>query len=391
MTSAPDAGTVTSLGPPAAPVVLDARVVTGSGGGPDKTILNSPRFLEPLGYRMVCAYLYPPGDPGYGVIELKATKYAAPLVSIPDRGPWDWRVVTALLDVCRRERVVIWHGHDYKTNALGLLLNRFWPMRLVTTVHGWVHHTTRTPLYYRIDQLTLPWYEKVICVSDDLLDACLAAGVPAKNCLLLENGIDGAEYTRRNDIRTAKHRLGLPTEGLVVGAVGRLAEEKGFDILIRAVHSLVRRGRDVSLVIVGEGGARAQLEKLATELGVADRVQLPGWQADVRGYFEAMDAFALSSHREGLPNVLLEAMALDVPVVATRVNGVPRLVQHGRNGLLVEPGDLAGLTEALDLLLTDPDRRERLRLAGRATVETKYSFATRMRRLARLYDDMLTR
>src|SRR5262249_40427185 len=161
------------------PVVLDARVVTGSGGGPDKTILNSPRFLEPLGYRMICAYMHPPNDPGFDVLRKKAEQYRAPLISIPDRGAWDWRVITEALAVGKREKVTVWHGHDYKTNALGLLLKRFWPMRLVTTVHGWVQHTRRTPLYYRIDQLCLPRYERVICVSDDLLEACLAVGVPA--------------------------------------------------------------------------------------------------------------------------------------------------------------------------------------------------------------------
>jgi glycosyltransferase involved in cell wall biosynthesis len=376
---------------PAAPVVLDARVVTGSGGGPDKTILNSPRFLDPLGYRNVCAYLYPPGDAGYRVIEEKAARYAAPLVSIPDRGPWDWRVVTGLLAACRREKVAIWHGHDYKTNALGLLLRRFWPMRLVTTVHGWVHHTARTPLYYRIDQLCLPRYEKVICVSDDLLEACLASGVPAKRCLVLENGIDGIEYTRRQTIADARAKLGLPTEGFVIGAAGRLAGEKGFDVLIRSVHALLAQGLDARVVIVGEGGERGNLERLARELGVADRVQLPGWQADVRGYFEAMDVFALSSRREGLPNVLLEAMALEVPVVATRVNGVPRLVQDGRNGSLVEPGDHTGLAAALGTLLRDEAKRREFRDASRRTIETRYSFANRMDRLARLYDRMLDR
>src|SRR5437660_11805420 len=101
----------------AVPVVLDARVVTGSGGGPEKTILNSPRFLLPLGYRMVCAYLHPPGDPGFEVLRQKAEQLQAPLESILDRGPWDWRVVTKLLALCRRERVAIWHGHDYKSNA----------------------------------------------------------------------------------------------------------------------------------------------------------------------------------------------------------------------------------------------------------------------------------
>jgi glycosyltransferase involved in cell wall biosynthesis len=376
--------------PAVVPVVLDARVVTGAGGGPDKTILNSPRFLEPLGYRMVCAYLHPPADPGFAVIRQSAERYRAPLVSIPDRGPWDWRVVTDLLAACKREKVTVWHGHDYKTNALGLLLKRFWPMRLVTTVHGWVHHTSRTPLYYKLDQMCLPRYERVICVSDDLLEACLGCGVPARNCVLLENAIDAEDYTRRQPTAEAKARFGFPTAGFLIGAAGRLAAEKAFDLLIRSVHALVARGLDARLVILGEGGERAGLERLAAELGIADRVTLPGWQADVRGYFEAMDVFALSSRREGLPNVLLEAMALEVPVVATRVNGVPRVVQDGRNGFLVEAGDAAGLTTALRGLLTNPGLRELFRAAGRRTVETRYSFLTRMTRLKRIYDDLLT-
>jgi glycosyltransferase involved in cell wall biosynthesis len=371
------------------PVVLDARVVTGSGGGPDKTILNSPRFLDPLGYRMVCAYLHPPGDPGFESIRKKAAKYNAPLVAIADRGPWDWRVVSELLTVCRREKVSVWHGHDYKTNALGLLLKRFWPMRLVTTVHGWVEHTARTPLYYRIDQLCLPRYERVLCVSDDLFEACLKCGVPARQLVLLENAIDAEEYTRRQTTDEAKARLGLSSDGLVIGAVGRLSAEKAFDVLIRSVGDLVRRGLDVRLVVAGEGNERPKLEQLVRELGLRDRVFLPGWQSDVRGVFESMDVFALSSLREGLPNVVLEAMALEVPVVATRVNGVPRLVQDGRNGLLVSAGDRDGLTTALYGVLTNDGLRDLFRRAGRRTVEGQYSFPTRMNRLKRIYDELL--
>jgi glycosyltransferase involved in cell wall biosynthesis len=371
------------------PVILDTRVVTGAGGGPEKTILNSPRFLEPLGYRMVCAYAHPPGDPGFEILRAKAAKYNAPLVSIPDRGALDWRVITRMLALCRRERVAVWHGHDYKTNALGLLLKPFWPMRLVTTVHGWVHHTARTPLYYRIDKFCLPRYERVICVSDDLLEACLKAGVPAKNCVLLENGIDATEYARKQSVSAAKAALGLPANSFVIGGVGRLSAEKGFDVLIRSVHALVARGIDARVLIVGEGGERAPLERLTAELGMADRVRLAGWQADVRAYFEAMDVFALSSHREGLPNVLLEAMALEVPVVSTRVNGVPRLIQDGRNGFLVDAGDRDGLSAALGNLLASDALRAAFRAEGRRTVETRYSFATRMQRLARLYDELL--
>lgn len=373
------------------PVVFDTRVVTGSGGGPDKTILNSPRFLAPLGYTMLCGYLHPPGDPGYIELERKADRYKAPLISIPDRGPLDTKVITALLRVCRQYEVAIWHGHDYKTNALGLLLNSFHRMKLVTTVHGWVQHTTRTPLYYKIDRWCLKRYAKVFCVSTDLDNTCREIGVPDAKRELLENGIDTGEFTRGQSILTAKAALGFPTSDLLVGGVGRLEPEKGFDVLIRSVRRLAELKLPARLVIVGEGHERSRLTTLATSLGIADRVHLVGWQSDVRRYFEAMDVFALSSLREGLPNVLLEAMALEVPAVATRIAGIPKLIADKMNGRLVEPNDLDSLTQALTDLLRCDVLRANQRIAARRTILDRFSFAARIERVKNVYDQILDR
>jgi glycosyltransferase involved in cell wall biosynthesis len=372
-------------------VVLDVRVVAGSGGGPDKTILNSPRFLEPAGYRNVCAYMAPPDDPGFEQIRHKAEAQQAPLLRLDDRGPLDWRVASALLQVCRRERVAIWHGHDYKSNLLGLLLRPFWPMRLVTTLHGWVHHTRRTPLYYAVDRLCLPRYERVLCVSPDLFEQARAGGVPAGRCLLVENGIDLAEFSRRRTVEEAKRRAGVPAGRLVVGAVGRLSAEKGFDVLIRAADRLLRGGLDLELWIAGAGDERDALQRQIDELGRGDRVRLLGYCADPADLYHAMDVFALSSRREGLPNVVLEAMALEVPVVATRVAGIPRLIRPDENGLLVQPEAEEELAGALGRLLADEALRRRLAACGRRTIEDRYSFAARMDRVRAVYDELLGR
>jgi glycosyltransferase involved in cell wall biosynthesis len=374
----------------AGPVVLDTRVVAGSGGGPDKTILNSPRYLASGGYRMLCAYMHPPGDPGFEQIRKKAEALDAPLLSIPDRGPWDVGVLRALLRICRRERVAIWHGHDYKSNLFGLLLRPFWPMKLVTTVHGWVHFTRKTPLYYRIDKLCLPRYERVICVSADLHDRCRALGVPERRCELIENGIDTTQYCRRESPREAKARLGIPAERLVIGAIGRLSREKGFDLLIRATDRLLAKGHDLELIIAGEGDHRERLAQLIAELARQDRVRLLGYHPDVNTLYEAMDVFALSSLREGLPNVVLEAMAMEVPVVATRVAGVPRLIQAEETGLLVELGSADSLADSLERLLSDPELRERLRISGRRAVVTRHGFEVRMGRIRAIYDALLS-
>jgi glycosyltransferase involved in cell wall biosynthesis len=370
-------------------VVLEARVVKGSGGGPDKTILNTPRFLAGAGYRTLCAYMHPPNDPGFEQLRRKAQRWQAPLVSIPDRGFWDWKVIPQLLNLCRRERVAIWHGHEYKSNLLGLVLRRFWPMRLITTVHGWVQHTSRTPVYYAVDRWCLPRYDRVLCVSEDLHQLSLDCGVASDRCLLVKNAIDTDEFRRTCTCLQAKKELGLNGDRFLIGAVGRLSPEKGFDTLFQALARVVAAGQDVGLLLVGEGEQRDELKALATSLGLGDRIHFAGFQAEPRRYFEAMDTYALSSIREGLPNVVLEAMALEVPLVATRIAGVPQVIEDGRNGLLVDPGAVEDLTGALLRLVRDAELRRRLAQAGRQTVEQEYSFRKRMETIAAVYDELL--
>jgi glycosyltransferase involved in cell wall biosynthesis len=371
--------------------VLETRVVKGSGGGPDKTILNSPRFLHAAGYNTLCAYMHPPNDPGFEQLRLKAQRWQAPLLSIPDNGPLDWTVIPQLLNLCRRNKVAIWHGHDYKSNLLGVLLARFWPMKLLTTVHGWVHHTNRTTLYYALDRFCLPRYERVLAVSEDLHQRCLEIGVPPGRCLLIENAIDTEEFQRKFSVPEAKQHLGLRQDTCLIGAAGRLSPEKGFDVLIRALAALRSRGLDVAVLLVGEGEQRQLLEALAESLGCRSHLHLAGFHADIRPYYQAMDLFALSSLREGLPNVVLEAMALEVPVVATRIAGVPRVIDEGRNGLLVAPGSVEELADALVRLIQDVPLRQRFSHAGRQTIEERYSFAQRMQKIAAIYDEMLGR
>lgn len=371
------------------PFVLHTRCVTGFGGGPEKTILNSPRFLRRLGYQSACAYLHPPNDEGIRLLNERAMSAKARLVSVPDRGPFDFGAVKRLTSISRHHKTAIWHGHDYKSNAIGLLARRRWPMKLVTTVHGWVHHTRRTPMYYAVDKYCLKHYDEVICVSEDLRDECLSLGVRPDRCHLVWNGIDTDDFQRNVSISEAKYQLDEPDEGLLVGAVGRLAPEKGFDLLICAVKRLVQSGLDIRLVIAGEGEARCSLEELIQKLQIGDRVRLLGNVADPKQLYQSLDVFVLSSLREGLPNVLLEAMAYEVPVVATRIAGVPALVNDGKNGVLVSSGSVESLVRGIQNLVSNQSERERLGHAGRKTIESQFSFQERMQRVKNIYDRVM--
>ena len=131
------------------------------------------------------------------------------------------------------------------------------------------------------------------------------------------------------------------------------------------------------------------LQQLIDQQGMSELIRLAGFQADTTQWYEAMDIYALSSLREGLPNVILEAMALGTPIVATKVAGVPRIIDQGHNGLVVPIGDENRLTDALRILLDDAELRNQLATAGRQVIETRYSFVARMKKITQVYDDLL--
>jgi len=369
------------------PRILHLRTITGKGGGPEKTLLNSPRFLRGE-YALRLAYIRPESDRDYDMPE-RALALGVDLVDIPERGPADPRTLLRLAREIRDFRPDLLHAHDYKTNVLSVLLGRWHRIPVVTTLHGYVARGGRLEAYYQVDRCALGRMDHVIAVSEDLHRTTLALGVAPSRCSLVENAIDAEQYRRTRTAREAKVRLGIDPDRPVVGSVGRLAPEKGYETLIRSVDRLVREGHDVGLLIAGEGDQRPGLQALIADLGRSDRFRLLGHKPDLMDFYQAIDVFASSSLREGLPNALLEAMAMEVPVVATRIAGIPRLIDHGENGLLVPPGCVPGLAGGLASLLGDAGLRARLGRSGRRTVEARFGFDARMRKIRAIYDGIL--
>ena len=368
---------------------LEVRVVTGAGGGPEKTILNTRRFLRDFGYETVCAYMHPPGDPGFETLRRRAEEWDALLESIPDRGIRDVGVIKRGAKLCRELDVKIWHGHDYKSNLLGLLLRPFHKMKLVTTVHGWVNREGNMPLYSKIDRWCLPRYQHVICVSKDLYEECQGLRIRPNRLTLIENAIDETQFVAATDPTAAKLRFGLPLDRLVIGAVGRLADEKGFHLLLDAFARLIHEGHKVTLAIVGDGTARADLERQRNSLGLGDHVRFLGFQEDTKSIYHAMDVFCLSSLREGLPNVLLESLACEVPSVATDLPGVRQVINEpGVQSLIVPPGESESLYVGLRQLLGEETPRRELAVAGRKRIVEQFSFQQRIKRIASIYDEL---
>ena len=271
-----------------------------------------------------------------------------------------------LLALLRRLRPHIVHANSSKAGVLGRVAA--WvagtPIRLFT-VHGWAFRAAsgrRAAIYRVAERLARRLTTVTICVSEAERTAGLAArACDAHSTVVIRNAIDAGDYL------VTSSRTEQPT----IVAVGRLQAPKDVVTLVRALSGMQRR--PLRAVVVGDGPDRPEIESEIRRLGLTGVVDLAGERDDVTEILAASDVFVLSTRSEGLPMAVLEAMAAGLPVVASRVGGLPELVLDGETGLLVPPGQPAALAVALETLLDDPALRERLGAAGRARVQTHFA------------------
>jgi glycosyltransferase involved in cell wall biosynthesis len=217
---------------------------------------------------------------------------------------------------------------------------------------------------------------KILCVSDGVREALVDAGIEGRTCLTIHNGIDCEQpLPTAEDIRAARAAWGFPAEAVVVGTVGQLIARKRIADLIQAVARLRRDepGLDLRIVVVGEGREAEPLAGLAASLGIAERVRFTGFDPAPLRQIAALDIFALCSSSEGLPRVILEAMLLARPVIASDIVGSRELVADGETGARYPCGDIDALTRAVARLAGDVALRQRLGDAGAHRVRERFS------------------
>lgn len=244
--------------------------------------------------------------------------------------------------------------------------------------------------YRALEHLSNHSLHRAIAVSESTRkDWARRTHLPPGRIVTIPNGVDLEWFRPTQSPEQARAALGLDTDRMWVGGVGRLDDAKGFADLIAAVASIAGRVPALSLVIAGTGPLRDPLGRLASELGVGDRVHFLGFRHDVRTVYEAIDLFAFPSLCEAIGYALLEAMAMHRPAIGTAVGGVPEVIVEGETGLLVPPKDPESLARALLTLAGPPDLRRRMGEAGRRRVERHFDERVAVARTIDLYREML--
>lgn len=355
--------------------------------GPGRTILEIAEGLNRAGFRYLIGAMVREGEANAYADE--ARRRGLEVVTIVERSALDRRVLQQVADIIQRYRVSIVHAHEFRSDAIALLCARR-GLRHVTTVHGWIANDIKGRIYRALDKLIVRGFDRVVVVSERIKRQLRQWGVPAGKLVVVPNALMIHEYRPNRADRVLRDELGIGAEEIVIANIGRLSAEKGQDLFLRAASLLAAQHRSLRFLLIGIGPEEGPLRRLATELGIDDRVMFVGYRNDMKRAYNSIDLVVQSSHTEGMPNVVLEALLMGVPVIATDVGGTGEIMEHERSGVLIPPGEVAALATQMQAFLAERARFAEMARAGGERVRRDFDSLKRIERMKRLYRQLLT-
>jgi glycosyltransferase involved in cell wall biosynthesis len=338
-------------------------------GGAEKTLYTIATLLDPSCFE-VCGVVSVK-TPGAYLAKLSAAGFPTRSLEVPSRATL--KDVGRLAAVIAEARPHIVHAFMYQAIQMCRLVKRWHgiPFTLVTSPR--VNYRTRTLWTKLVDRALKGCDDLLISESHASRDYLVRwLGYASDKVRVIRNGVDLAGWpASKLERRQKRLELRLAADEVLIGSAGRLDDQKGFDDLVAAMGLLKKR--PIRCVVLGEGPSRPRLEAHIRRLGIERQVMLLGERDDMTSWLSALDVFVLPSLWEGLPNALLEAMAMGLPVVATAVDGVAEAVETEKNGILVPPGRPGALAAAITRLALDPSTRARLGEAAKETVSRDFT------------------
>src|SRR5262249_35903191 len=278
--------------------------------------------------------------------------------------------------------------HGYKPDVLGWLLSSLFQRPWVAYSHGWTEEGAAMRAYRWLDERVIHHADRVVAVSEARRRDLLAAGVAPRAVVTLHNAVrlPGERYENPSTLRA---ELGVETQNRLVGVIGRLSPEKGQRYFIEAMATVSTAFPNTCGILFGDGPDEPELQRVVGHLGLQKHSVFAGHRPDVDRGYQALDMVVVPSLSEGLPNVVLEAMAHARPVVAAAVGGVPEIIDDGSSGILVKPADPHALAQAILTVLRDSTLGVRMGVAGRIRVATAFSVESRTQRVLAVYDEVM--
>ena len=379
--------------------VMDFRGTYKGGGGPDKTVLNSAYLHDSNHVDIRVVYIRDPRDQEFQIGD-RARSMGLNYSEFEDRRFFDWRCIRQLAAFIKREEIQVLHSHDDKTSLYGVFIKWLVPsVKIIFTVHL---HTPversgyRSLLAYikaKLRRRTVIWLIKrymppVMAVSDHTRKTLAADGVALDKTIALRNCIDISVWQKPAGKPVLRDELNIPEDTVVVGTVARIANRhKDLPTFYKVAARVCEKQTNVRFVIVGDGHGDTLLQarEQVRQMGLENKLFFTGHRNDLLDIYCSLDLFLMTSTTEGMPNTVLEAMAMEVPVVSTKVAGVPELVGDGVSGILCPIGDVEGLSQAVLELVNDSEKRAAFAKQARLRIEQHFDFSKRVKALENYY------
>ncbi|PKN64999.1 MAG: hypothetical protein CVU57_12815 [Deltaproteobacteria bacterium HGW-Deltaproteobacteria-15] len=289
----------------------------------------------------------------------------------------------------RANDINIIQTHGYKPSIIGLFIKLQCGVKWICAMHGRTTENFKIRIYHMFDRFVQNFADRVVFVSKAERQRTFCRG--GRNRIrIIYNAVDLARPAATSELKDSlRERMSISNHARVVSVIGRLSPEKGVDVFIHAFAKVAKSIPEAHAVLVGDGQERLALEAYIDSLGLRSRVHFAGYTETPGDFINASDLIVLPSRSEGMPNVALEAMALEKPVIATMVGGIPEIIEHGVSGLLVPPQNPAAIAEATKRLLRDPCLAKRLAKAGRSCVRKYFSPEQRAEAWFEMYRELL--
>ncbi len=317
----------------------------------------------------------------------KACEAELPVLPFKMRNEFDLPAILRLAWAMKRKKCLLVHFHDAHSAAVGSVAASLAkvPFRIITRRVDFPlkkNYFSRRKYMKNVDA--------IIAISEGVKKVLVEGGVDPENVEVISSGIDFSSFEEDSSALTSKDYLrrefSFAVDDYLVGIVAHLADHKGHQYLIQATKILKQQAPKIKTIIVGEGPLSMELNRQAKELDVEDIIFFLGFRKDIPKILSSLDLFVLSSHLEGMGSSILDAMASRLPVVATKVGGIPEVVIHGETGLLVPPRDPSALARAILMLYSNKTLASRLGQKGYELVHRKFSAEAMADKVVRLYE-----
>jgi len=301
---------------------------------------------------------------------------------------YDRSAVAKLAIYLKENKTDILCTHDYRTHLIGLLARKKAGVKWVAFSRGWTWENFKIKMYHTLDKIIIRRADHIVAVSSAQKDKLTRLFISGKKIGVVLNAIDPGYFEKIEPVNLAK-KYNLPKESYIVVSGGRFSREKGQIFLVEALMEAITKDNQIRGILYGDGPDREMLKKLVQEKIFENKIIFPGFESNLSGHLKGADALVNPSLSEGLPNIILEAMALGVVVVASAVGGVPEIIRDNYNGYLVEPKNSGAISDRLLNLKNDNKTAQNFILKAKETITKDFSFTEQNHKLTAIYQKVL--